>query len=227
MSEKGPQRDEEEVPVPGEGVIRFDLAYRRTEPRDWPWLPRLDGWRAVLRRLGLVGRDPSRYGGYGFGNLSHRIDLGPADARRNGFVISGTQTGGREHLGPEGWSHVTDWDLDDFRLVAEGPCEPSSESLTHATLYDLDDEVHCIVHVHSPEIWHHRRLDLPRTSAGIEYGTAEMAREVRSLYALGLSDVGVFVMDGHEDGVVALGGDPDDACHRLLTVLSRVLGSED
>lgn len=224
---------EPEASPGAEGVIRFHLDFRETplaeagaQGHDLPFLVGLDGWRSVLRRLGLVGRDPDRYGGDGFGNLSHRM-VAATGMAASSFVVSGSQTGDRESLGQDGWSLVRSWDLDEFRVEAEGPVRPSSESLTHALIYDMEPDVHCVVHAHSPDLWRSARdLELPRTSSDVDYGSPEMLREVRSLFSLGLSDVGVFAMAGHEDGVVAFGADADDACTRLLTHLARALAPE-
>lgn len=210
----------------GEGVIQFDLDFLETAGRDWierfPPLLTLDGWRAVLRRLGLLGQDPQRYDGYGFGNLSHRVPAALGDA--SGFLVSGSQTGGRELLGSDGWALVRSFDLDTFRVEAEGPVPPSSESLTHAVIYDKDPDVHSVVHVHSPELWHAaERLDFPRTGPHVDYGSPEMVRAVRELFELGVGDLGIFAMAGHEDGIVAFGADADDACGRLLGYLARAL----
>ena len=212
-----------------EGVIQFDLDYREMPLDDichaLPFLSALDGWRSLLRRLDLVGQDPERYGGHGFGNLSHRL-VAATDSDAASFLVSGSQTGGRDTLGRDGWSQLRSWNLQRFQAEAAGPVAPSSESLTHALVYDMEPDVHCVVHVHSPDLWHAaRELDLPRTSPDVDYGSQGMIHQVRELFSLGLSDVGVFAMTGHEDGIVAFGADADDACTRLLTYLSRALGA--
>ena len=58
-----------------EGVIRFDLEFTAVSPVTIPALDELNAWRRILRQLGLIGQDPSRYGGYGFGNISRRLPL--------------------------------------------------------------------------------------------------------------------------------------------------------
>lgn len=213
-----------------EGVIQFDLDYRETaldavgEPL--PFLAALDGWRAVLKRLGLIGRNPARYDGYGFGNLSHRL-VAASGTAASAFVVSGSQTGERDFLGHDGWALVRSWDLQTFQAEAQGPVPPSSESLTHALIYDMEPDIHCVLHVHSPDLWGAaRNLELPRTGPDVDYGSPEMIHEVRNLFSLGLSDIGVFAMAGHQDGIVAFGADVDDTCARLLTYLSRAFVAE-
>ncbi|MBK8432646.1 MAG: hypothetical protein IPL28_15730 [Chloroflexi bacterium] len=40
-----------------------------------PYLPALEKWRAFCVAHGLIGQDPTRYAGYGFGNISQQIVL--------------------------------------------------------------------------------------------------------------------------------------------------------
>ena len=67
-----------------EGVIKFTIDHQPSAltvatPHT------LNSWRAIFKKLGLIGQVKDRYQGLGFGNLSMRIE--------HGFLISGTQTG--------------------------------------------------------------------------------------------------------------------------------------
>ena len=201
-----------------EGVIKYALDFTRGDaPALDHALGQLDAWRSILHRLGLVGQTPARYDGYGFGNVSVRAGAG--------FLISGTQTGKPEHLGAAGYAHVTACNPQTNAVAATGAVKPSSESLTHGAVFALDSKIDCVLHVHSPEIWHARaRLGLPCTAADVPYGTPAMAAAVAALYAnTGLRCGRVFGMDGHEDGVVAFGEDPAHAGQALLTALAESL----
>lgn len=202
-----------------EGVTKFELDYRPA-----PALPAvetvvLDAWRTILWRAGLIGVDPERYGGAGFGNLSRRL---AGDAR---FIISGTQTGALPFLDASHYVVIEHADPVRNRVVARGPIAPSSESLTHAMLYALDPVIHYVFHIHSPEIWRNAAaLALPTTAANVAYGTPAMAEEMARLYAESPFRLhGVVVMGGHEDGVIAVGRDADETGMRLLAVLRRAL----
>jgi len=72
-----------------EGVIKFHLDFREGPAPAERLLLELNAWRARFLELGLIGQDPERYEGYGFGNLSRRL---PGQGE-NAFLISGTQTG--------------------------------------------------------------------------------------------------------------------------------------
>ena len=50
-------------------------------------------WRALLYQHKLIGQDPMRYGGYGYGNLSVRLAPYDAPPALRAFIISGSQTG--------------------------------------------------------------------------------------------------------------------------------------
>jgi ribulose-5-phosphate 4-epimerase/fuculose-1-phosphate aldolase len=138
--------------------------------------------------------------------------------------VSGTQTGHLPALGPEHYSLVTGADVAANRLEAEGPVAPSSESLTHAVLYALDARIAAVLHAHSPEIWRAAdRLGLPATPPDVAYGTPAMADAVARLHAGGRISGGVFVMAGHEDGVVAFGDSVEAAGRVLIAALERAL----
>ena len=196
-----------------EGVIKYQLDHEAQDLTDGIDLTDLTHWRSELLRLGLVGQDPGRYDGFGFGNLSQRLALG-------GFLITGSQTGEIRQLGREHYAWVTNAVTAANRITSQGLTKPSSEALTHAAVYDASSEAQFIFHAHSPEIWQAgARLGLPVT-ANVAYGTPEMAEEVSWLFAD--SDVatrGLFIMAGHEDGVVAFGATAELAGHRLIEAL--------
>ena len=160
--------------------------------------------------LGLIGEDPKRYGGLGFGNLSQRT--------QSGFVITGSQTGhiGRMSIGD--FAEVIDCQPRQNKISSRGAVPPSSESMTHGTVYKCFDSINCVFHVHSPEIWQaNHKLELPTTPADIPYGTVEMANAVAGLIK---SESGVFCMLGHRDGVVCYGTDVSSTGLLLVDTLA-------
>lgn len=196
-----------------EGVIKYQLDYR---PAAAPAVPaELDGWRSLLYRLRLLGQDPGRYEGLGYGNVSCRAGAG--------FIISGTQTGARAQLGAAGYVQVEDCDPAHNRLRAVGPVRPSSEALTHGMLYALDARINAVLHVHCPELWQAaQRLGIPATRPEVPYGTPAMANEMQRLFQeTAAAELGILVMAGHEDGVIAFGADAAAAGCVLLSQLAR------
>ena len=206
-----------------EGVIKLDLQFSPAEPVAMNSLHELNEWRSILWRHRLIGQDPDRYEGYGFGNVSQRIGPFDTECGKRAFVISGTQTGELEVLDNNHYAIVSAWDTAHNRVIASGPVKPSSESLTHAMIYDLDDEARAVLHVHSPDIWKTAAAqNIPLTGSSVEYGTPAMAQEVRRLFnETSVRQTGIFAMGGHEDGVVSFGHTVELAGHVLLRALNE------
>ena len=177
-----------------EGVIKFSYEFeKRLTISEVPWEMQI--WRDLFVGYELIGQVPDRYGGFGFGNLSCRVG--------EAFSITASQTGGLKRLTASDYALVDDWSLDRNHLSASGVKEPSSESLTHAAIYDSCLSVRFVFHVHSPLIWHARGpLGLPETSAEIPYGTVLMAQTLKEL-ARDIGSDGMIAMAGHEDGIIA------------------------
>ena len=202
-----------------EGVIKFQLDFVKGPAPAEEFLVELNAWRAVFRRHGLLGQDPHRYGGYGFGNLSRRLP-----GRDDGvFVISGTQTGHLPALQPQDYATVLSCDPATNHLRACGQIKPSSEALSHGILYQSRPEILWVMHLHSPEIFDHRTtLNLPCTSAAADYGTPEMAAEILELVQKhDSSRPGLLVMSGHQDGILAYGPEAEATGNLVLEYLRK------
>lgn len=205
-----------------EGVIKFRLDFTPAPPVAADLVGDLTIWRDWLYRLGLIGQDPARYEGCGYGNISRRLPPFDAAPEARAFLISGTQTGGLATLAPMHYAHVRFCYPEENRVVAEGPIQPSSESMTHGTLYALDPSVRYVMHIHAPDLWRRAAaLDLPTTGADVPYGSPAMAREVRRLFDE--TDVAarrLFSMAGHEDGLVSFGATAEAAAAAIEEALS-------
>ncbi len=183
-----------------EGVTKYHL-YHQPAVADPLWnLTIINNYRTRLYQVGMIGQSPERYMGLGYGNISQRY---------NGeqFIISGTQTGGVPELSMEHYCLVTKADLVMNTLYSIGPCNPSSEALSHASVYQQDQMIQCVIHAHSPMIWHATKaLKLAHTSESVAYGTPAMAHAINDLFNMGqLAQVPLFTLLGHEDGVIAFG----------------------
>lgn len=155
--------------------------------------------RSKLVDLGLVGVDAN---GIGFGNLSVR------DGTTSRFYITGSGTGGIAELTPTDFSRVIAYDFSRNWLRCEGGRIASSESLTHAAVYESDPDARAVIHCHDLKLWKALLEDgnIRRTPTGIEYGTPEMAYAVqRLLQATDVKHRKIFVMTSHEGGIVAFG----------------------
>lgn len=209
---------------PVEGVIKFGADHQAGPlPVDDAVLDELLAWRSILFDLAMIGQDPRRYEGAGFGNASARVGPAVAPRGKRAFVVTGTQTGGlptttRDHL-----VLVKAYDARANTVVSAGPIAASSESLTHGAVYDADPTARVVLHAHAPTIFDAREeLGLPSTAPHVEYGTPEMAYEVeRLMRGTSLRAGRVFAMAGHEDGVVSFGATASAAGAAMLTALAR------
>ncbi|MDD1619741.1 MAG: class II aldolase/adducin family protein [Methylococcaceae bacterium] len=204
-----------------EGVIKYQLEHTEKPIVEKISLSEINAWRTIIFRLGLIGQDPERYDNLGFGNISQRLD-----SQSSQFIISSSQTGHIEHLSPEHYCLVVKADPQKNQIQSCGLYKPSSESLTHASIYAQDGNIQAVIHVHSPEIWNNTAaLNLPHISANIPYGTVEMAIAVEQLFQSGdLQRTSLFTMLGHEDGVVSFGVNMQEAAWELIKCLSLAIG---
>lgn len=149
--------------------------------------------------------------GVGFGNVSVR------DSRTTSFYITGSATGGLPELALADCVRVLMYDFERNWLSYEGTATPSSESLTHAAIYESDPSVSAVIHCHDSVLWRALLDRVPTTSKTVAYGTPEMAYEIIRLFET--SDVRsqkIFIMAGHQDGIVAFGKSLDDAFDVLM-----------
>jgi ribulose-5-phosphate 4-epimerase/fuculose-1-phosphate aldolase len=204
-----------------EGVIKFKLQFSLAGPMEMEQLAELNKWRNSLWQRALIGQDPARYDGYGFGNVSQRSGADNAARGRRSFVISGTQTGHLPELDKHHYTQVITYDAVTNSVSAAGPIKPSSESLTHGMIYDLDNGIRTVLHVHSPDIWLAAdRIGIPVTDATVTYGTPKMAAEVQRLFNdTNVREGKIFSMGGHEDGIVSFGTTAEEAGNILIRAL--------
>ena len=202
-----------------EGYTKYHCDWRETPALRPELINELNIWRNRLYDAGLIGFYETH--GVGYGNLSVRSHAGRQ------FIITGTGTGQVRRADARHYVRVTDYDIDDNRVVCEGPVPASSEALTHAAIYELDAGIGAVAHVHSPELWNQLMHRVPATAENVSYGTPDMAREFERLYReTDLCMTGVAVMAGHAEGVVAFGADMEQAAGRILGRLSPGPGEQ-
>jgi hypothetical protein len=201
-----------------EGVIQFNLSHLTGEAIDYVELADLTTWHQRIHTLGLIGQDPSRYEGYAYGNMSHRLG-------KDEFLISGTQTGGLDTLTAEHYAHIDHCDIANNQVSSHGPIKPSSECMSHAAIYAAQADAMAIIHVHNPAIWqHHKELGLASTPANVGYGTPQMATAIRDcIEQAGQPDHACIAMLGHEDGVICFAANMDTAGQYLLALYEQAM----
>ncbi len=185
----------------------------KSAPLDEAWIRDLNAWRDKLYRLGLIGLNED---GIGYGNISIRF-------RKNQFIISGSGTGKFKKLTEEHYALVTDHNVKNNAISSTGSIIASSESLTHAMIYEHASDIHAVIHVHHFKTWEKLLNTLPATGENIEYGTPEMANEITRLFReQELFQHKIFAMAGHNGGIVSFGKDLDEAAEVLLNKFGDV-----
>jgi len=198
-----------------EGYIKFQC--------DWEQKPfsfakknfnQLNSWRKKLYDMELVGMDDH---GIGFGNVSLR------EENSNRFYITGSKTGRHENLKKEHCARVIDYDIDKNWVKCSGEVKASSESLTHAAVYESDSSLRGVIHTHNERLWKMLKNKLPTTDPQVEFGTPEMAREIKRL--MEQKDVRIekiIIMGGHKEGLITFGRDLDEAGEVLLKYVNEI-----
>jgi ribulose-5-phosphate 4-epimerase/fuculose-1-phosphate aldolase len=188
--------------------VKFSCKRTATEITSFSGLAELNPYRRRLLPLGLIGMDSN---GIGFGNLSIR------DGATDNFYITGSATGGIPELTLADCAKVVAYDFERNWLQYEGSTIPSSESLTHAAIYESDAKAGAIIHCHDSRLWAAVLNQAPTSSKTIDYGTPQLAYEIMQLFKQ--TDVRsrkILVMAGHAAGILTLGKDLEEAFAVLM-----------
>jgi ribulose-5-phosphate 4-epimerase/fuculose-1-phosphate aldolase len=187
--------------------IKFSCERAAAEITSLGGLAELNVYRRKLLGLRLIGVDPN---GIGFGNLSVR------DGATDNFYITGSATGGIHELTLADCAKVVAYDFVKNRVRYEGSALPSSESLTHAAIYESDATAGAVIHCHDSKLWAVLN-EVATTSKAADYGTPEMANEIMQLFKrTDVQSRKIIVMAGHEAGILTFGKDLEEAFAVLM-----------
>ncbi len=203
-----------------EGYIKFKLDHEIGPAPKHPDLEELNKIRTELHELHLIGMfEHGEYKGVGFGNASVRV------AGTEQFVTTGTATGKSVVLDLNQYVLVTEYDISHNHVVCKGKVKASSESMSHGAIYLSNPEVGCVLHIHDKTIWQFM-LDKGylKTPKSAEYGTPEMAEAIMGVVKSIKDPFGIFVMEGHEEGVMAYGNTLAKA-RELILDIQRVVAN--
>jgi L-ribulose-5-phosphate 4-epimerase len=168
----------------------------------------LNYWRQEMYKLRLIGAYEN---GIGFGNISIR------KKNTNQFYISGSATGNFHELDNRHYALVTDVFIEKNLLFCSGANIASSESMSHAVIYQTCPNINGVIHVHSLSLWKRLLYQVPTTAADIPYGTPKMALAI--VEVLKNHSAKIFAMAGHEEGIFVFGEDLKDAAKELMSYL--------
>jgi len=185
------------------GSVKFKCEQVPIEISRFAGFAELNRYRRKLLALGMIGVDAS---GVGFGNLSIR------NGATSRFYITGSATARMSELMPTDCAKVVAYDFARNWLQCEGSTVASSESLTHAAIYESDPTARAVIHCHNIKLWGALLDKAPTSPKRVEYGTPEMAYAVRRLFeATDVEKRKIFVMAAHDGGLVAFGKDLQEA----------------
>ncbi|MBO3697883.1 class II aldolase/adducin family protein [Roseivirga sp. E12] len=193
-----------------DGYIKFKIDWQEGSAPDYPEMDDLIMWRDRMYDMGLIGYDENYK--VGFGNISILPSI------NKNFIISGTQTGHIERLKAEHFTEVTDYSITKNQLSCLGPVKASSESLTHAAIYEADQNIRAVIHIHHDQQWEAWLDQIPTTNKDVPYGTPEMAFEIARLFKENNS-FNLLAMAGHQGGLIAFGENLKEAAQPFLEVL--------
>ncbi|PLX12995.1 MAG: hypothetical protein C0597_12305 [Marinilabiliales bacterium] len=189
---------------PDEGYIKFNLVWNENafDFRDEDFNA-INSIRKQLFDLGFIGVYPD---GIGFGNLSIR-------QQNNEFVISGSATGSIADLEKKHYALVKDFNIQNNQVWCQGLSKASSESMSHAAIYESNKNVGAVLHVHHEKLWEQLLNVLPSTAQQAAFGTPEMAFEIARLSK---TQQGIIMMGGHPEGIISYGKNLQEAYDLLL-----------
>ena len=188
--------------------VKFTCERTNAEFTAFDGFAELNAYRRQLRELRLIGVDSN---GVGFGNLSVR------DGATENFYITGSATAGIPELTLADCAKVLAYDFERNWVGYEGSTIPSSESLTHAAIYEFDAKVGAVIHCHDSTLWTAILNQAPTSLKAVAYGTPEMAYEITRLFKVSdLQSRKILIMAGHEGGIVTFGRNLEEAFAVLI-----------
>ena len=112
---------------------------------------------------------------------------------------------------------MKNYDFKKNSLTCEGKTVASSETLSHAIIYELSKQTNAIIHIHNNNLWKKLLNKVPTTSKTATYGTIDMTNEIKRLFKqTRLKDEKILTMAGHPDGIIVFGRDLCEAFSVLM-----------
>lgn len=166
-----------------EGYIKFKANWEKTPPFATTELAQLIYWRQRMFDLGLIGMYEN---GIGFGNISQRI------GDTNQFFISASKTGNLLELNEHHFAKVIKVNVGQNWLHCEGPSIASSESMSHAVIYEQCSWVNAIIHGHQLSLWQKLLYQVPTPVKLLPMVHLKWHMRLQIYYKLLTYDISVF-----------------------------------
>lgn len=188
---------------PHDGYIKFHCEHTNAEwnTKELPLTKDLfslfqeaDSFRTKVYDQGFIGIYEN---GIGFGNLSFRYG--------DNFIITASATGGARELGITGYTLVNRVDIAQNTVHSMGPLPASSETMSHASVYQNSTLANYVLHIHNSMLFNFlKERNTLSTPEDIAYGTPKMAETIGALVRQNPAEATI-VMRGHEEGILIYG----------------------
>ena len=198
-----------------EGYIKFHCELQKTGNTIPPDVfDIINSWRTKMYSMKLIGAYEN---GIGFGNISVR------NPGTKSFYISGTATGNFKTITPTEYVLVKSYNFRLNSLVCEGQVQASSESLSHAAIYEADKEINAVIHIHNLKMWENGLNKYPTTNPDYSFGTPEIAVNIAELLRdKEIRKNGIIIMGGHTEGILFYGENLDMAGNNTLKYFKKL-----
>ncbi len=193
---------------------KFNCEWENKESITDETIKDLNDCRNKLYTLGLMGMKEN---GVGFGNISIRT-------KDKEFIISGTKTGGVEKATTKDYTLVDSYSFEKNYVHCVGEVKASSETLTHAAVYESSEKINAIIHVHNKEMWKKLLDTIPITDSSTTYGTPELAYDIKNILSKEENlNKSIFLLSNHfDEGVVIFAKDIQSAAEILLNQYNQL-----
>ncbi len=183
-----------------EGVIKFNMEHKledlSTLLEASSYLEKFENLNLVRAKLHAIDMVGLLENGISFGNVSVRLPY----LESNNFLITACGTGEKEVLSLKDYALVQSYAIEKNQIISCGLKKASSESLSHAAIYEANQEVNAVIHVHNAPLFQKLCQDKESCiSEKIEYGSPELAYALQELARK--SEQGIVATKGHLDGV--------------------------
>ena len=182
-------------------AIKFDnTRHTFTAPFDESLIAIINPYRTHYHKKKWIGENRILYPKEPvYGNLSQIIG--------ESIFISGSGTSSVEIADGSHYAMVEIVNSLENWVKSYGPVKPSSETMTHHSVYSLVDDAKFVFHSHYPGWRIHDLFDLPTTHEDADYGTQFMAEEFERLLLHNKINTQqrIIIMAGPEDGIVTWG----------------------
>lgn len=196
-----------------EGIIKFKYYCEDgSEEISDNLFDKINPVRNKLAEMGLIGQYDD---GLCYGNISIR------ESSTDEFFITASGTSNIKTINKEHYVKIIACDTNKNLCRYKGKGLPSSETLTHAIIYNLCKEAKSVIHIHNKKLWEELIGKVPSTSKHARYGTIEMVEETKRLFDKGDAQKNkIIVMEGHEEGIISFGVSVNEAMDILMKVIN-------